>query len=99
MHGNRVGIMQQIREYPGRVVSVKTAHARVLRGGKSVSEACTVPSNRKKSPHGMPFKNNPAFIHDLSSDKLARQVAERWGVTKESIRKYRREMRNGKTSE
>lgn len=84
-HEYKIGeLKQQVRNYPGRVVSLDTAMNRLyIYKDMSVKEACLTPRKKGINLDEWPF-NDPDFQHDaihLSS----RKAGEKWNMKHQRI--------------
>lgn len=94
----RVTLYDLVRDYPGRKVSTNTAYVRMLRkpGKLKLHEACTAPLKKVGNSNSpIPFVKNPEFLQDLKSEVVAPVIAEKWGIHRTTVTKYRRDIREG----
>lgn len=70
-----------VRRYPGRVVSVTQALDRIQKQGKDLHSACTTPLNKSYQRNRTKVDvRNPEFLADINSDMSNNQIRQKWGV-------------------
>lgn len=95
-HEYKIGeLKQQVRNYPGRVVSLDTAMNRLyIYKGMSVKEACLTP--RRK---GINFEEWPYYDSTFQYDVMtmaSRKAGEKWGMTYSRILTVRKHLKKRK---
>ncbi|WP_075881481.1 hypothetical protein [Vreelandella massiliensis] len=88
-HGN----FTRIKNFPGRTVPANTAYQRWVRNPElSLEQVCTMPVNKGRRLFA--HRQHPEYLADLASDKLHKDIAQKWGLNYNTVARHRNEERN-----